>query len=171
MRNGHENALRGASTTSCGVREDMGSTEDIWNEDKYIPDAAYLPSPPDIRVNVSAIQPRRSQLEPKHEMDETWDYDYESAKTNKIASDARNTRTCKSSFDNSSTLTATQSLSGRCGRLSPAFPRQPNSIGDVNGNSSPRFRSMNGNYVQGQRPPLHLMRPAPLRIHPSQRTG
>ena len=171
MRNGHENALRGASTTSCGVREDMGSTEDIWNEDKYIPDAAYLPSPPDIRVNVSAIQPRHNQLEPKHEMDETWDYNYESPKTNKESGNTRNTRPCKSSFDNNSALTATQSLNMRCGRLSPAFPRQPNGIGGVHGNSSPRFRSMNGNYVQGHRPPLRLMRPAPLRINPNQRAG
>jgi len=171
MRNGHENALRGASTTSCGVREDMGSTEDIWNEDKYIPDAAYLPSPPDIRVNVSAIQPRPNQLEPKHEIDETWDYDYDSAKNYKIASNTRNTRSCKSSFDSNSTLTATHNLSARCGRVSPAFPRQPNGIGDVNGNSSPRFYSLNGNYGQGQRPPLRLIRPAPLRIHPNQRAG
>ena len=49
MRNGHENAVRGASSnTSCGIVEEMESTEDIWNEDRYIPDAAYLPSPPDI---------------------------------------------------------------------------------------------------------------------------
>ena len=170
MRNGHENAVRGASTT-CGVEGDVESTEDIWNEDKYIPDAAYLPSPPDIRVNVSAIQPHHDQLEPKHEIDETWDYDYDSPKIYKRVSNHGHARPCQPRFNKSPTLTTTQHLSLKCGRLSPAFPSHPNIEVDVNGNRSPRFRSLNGNGIQGQRPPLHLIRPAPVRIHPNQRPG
>ena len=56
------------------------STEDLWNEDQYLPDPPYLPSPPDIRVSVTGIQPGQSSCnmdEPKREMDETWDYNYE----------------------------------------------------------------------------------------------
>ena len=55
------------------------STEDLWNEDRYIPDA-YLPSPPEIRVGLENIQPNREDIEPKREMDETWDYDYDEQK-------------------------------------------------------------------------------------------
>ena len=55
------------------------STEDLWNEDQYLPDPPYLPSPspPDITVSLNGIQPLKQDLEPKKEMDETWDYDYD----------------------------------------------------------------------------------------------
>ena len=43
-------ALRG----TCGVRSSE-STEDIWNEDKYIPET-YLPTP-EYFVSITAVQP------------------------------------------------------------------------------------------------------------------
>ena len=172
MRNGHENAVRGASNTSCGVTEDNESTEDIWSEDKYIPDAAYLPSPPDIRVNVSAIQPQHHQLEPKHEMDETWDYDYETPPAMKRGiSNTVKSRPCNPQLDkNRLTLASTQHLSMKCGRVSPAFSNYPNGNVGINGNRSPRFQSACGSYTPGHRPPLGLLRPIPPReftnLHP-----
>ena len=173
MRNGHENAVRGASSnTSCGIVEEMESTEDIWNEDRYIPDAAYLPSPPDIRVNVSAVQPQHEQLEPKHEIDETWDYDYDSSKTYKGVFNQGNPRSIKPQSNTSSNLVPTHTPSLKCGKVSPVFPRNPNYFKDINGNRSPRFRSVSGNYMQGHpQPPPHLLRPSPLKIHPNQRSG
>ena len=171
MRNGHENALRGASTTSCGVVEETGSTEDIWNEDKYIPDAAYLPSPPHIRVNVSAIQPQHEQLEPKHEMDESWDYDYDSSRMHKGVFKQDNLRSVKLQSDKSFNLSPTHHSSLKCGKISPVSPRNPNFFKDINGNRSPRFCSVSGNKMQGQQPPPHLLRPSTLKMHPNQRSG
>ena len=170
MRNGHENAMRGvSSSTSCGVVEETGSTEDIWSEDKYIPDAAYLPSPPDIRVNVSAIQPQHEQLEPRNEMDETWDYDYDSSRTYKAT--PGNARLTKLQMERQSHLPPMHYSSLRYGKISPVSPRNASSYKDINGNRSPRFRSINGNPIQTQQLPPHLPRPPLLKIHPSQRPG
>ena len=172
MRNGHENAIRGVSSnTSCGVVEETGSTEDIWNEDKYIPDAAYLPSPPDIRVNVSAIQPQHEQLEPRHEIDETWDYDYDSSRMYKGNYNPGHVRSIQPHSERPQHLAPKHHSSLKYGKISPVSPRNQSCFKDINGNRSPRFQSLSGHPFQGRQPPPHLLRPLVLKMHPSQRSG
>ena len=53
MRSGHQSAIKGATTNCMAHRTD--STEDLWNEDSYIPET-YLPTP-EYFVNVTPVQP------------------------------------------------------------------------------------------------------------------
>ena len=170
MRNGHETAVRDASNSSR-VEGDIDSTEDMWSEDKYITDAAYLPSPPHITVNVSAIQPNHDQLEPKREMDETWDYDYDSPKSQRGVSIAQRSRLCPTSLGKNLTLTNKEDLNLKCARVSPAFQNRPHSSEQVEGNRSPRHSPMIGEYRHRQRPNLSPLRPAPLRFTHGQPLG
>ena len=187
MRDGHESAVRGAYSTE---KSETDSTEDLWNEDKYIPDAAYLPSPPDIRVNVSAIQPNPDQLEPKREIDETWDYDYDTKRikngaTNGVSAQryaSQSTRErsdkhrinsppCTSGLNRNLTMPGKeQFINGH--RISPTFPRNPNVHKCFNGQRSPRQPQREGHLVHGRRQILGQLRPPlPARLLHNQQSA